>query len=151
MQFRNKNRIGQSLLILMLILVSTACLKKIDEADQLDYNIYDREYTGDQWYVIDNAEQVTNELGQIRARLLVIIPDENVPGLEPSAIRVVVNAVGFNDTVVDFLKDPLLGYARSIDLPYEYGPFNYCINLAIYDDSNDDGINAFDDCVTISE
>ncbi|MGB1102189.1 MAG: hypothetical protein ACPG21_01030 [Crocinitomicaceae bacterium] len=151
MQFFNKNRLGGWLVLAVATVTFISCLKKIDEADQLDYNIYDREYAGDQWYVIESAEQVTNELGQIKARLLVVILESKVPELQPSAIRVVVNATDFDNQVVDFLKDPLLGYAKYLDLPYEDPPYDYCLNLAIYDEDNDEGINAFDDCASILE
>lgn len=151
MQFLYKNRIVSGLLLMGLLVFASSCLKKLEEVDQLNDNIFDREYEGKQWFVLESAEQVTNDLGQIRTRVLVLIPDEFVPDLEPSVIRVVVNANSYDDYVLGIPKDPLLGYAQTIDLPYEGAAEDYCLNIAIYDAENEDAFNAFDDCITITE
>lgn len=134
------------LLVMILPLFFGSCLKKIEEADNLNTNIFDRDYTGDQWYVINDTYQITNDLGQIKARIEVSIPQENVPELKPSNIKVHVEGDGLPVTVIDFPKSGGAGnYDAIVDLPYN-GLITYCITLGIYVEEEDAAINLFEEC-----
>ena len=150
MQFENKNRLISGFFLIGLMLMVSSCLKKIEEVDNLNTNIFDREYTGDQWYMITSAQQVSVD-GQIRVYVYTRIKDEYVPALEPSLIQVVVSAESYDNEVVDFNKSPTLGYSKIISLPYNGATADYCINLALYDEEQDEGINPFDDCTPITD
>lgn len=148
MQFSNTNLIIRLSAIAFVILTLSGCLKKIDGVDELNTNIFDRDYAGEQWYIIDNAEQITNDLGEIKTRIYTVIPEENVPALKPSSISVHLEGDGIEVTVVDYFTAPGGDYELIIDLPYT-GSGTYCITLGIYIDEEDAAINLFEDCVTI--
>ncbi len=148
MQLSTKTLKISLILFVLLPLFLGSCLKKVDGVDEIDTNIFDREYAGDIWYVIKDVEQVTNELGQIKARLNIWIPKENLPGLVPSNIKIHTQGDGLDVTVLDFPLTPGGDYERFIDLPYT-GPGNYCITLGVYIEEDNAAINLFDECVTL--
>jgi hypothetical protein len=136
-----------SLLFLGVILfVSTSCLKKIERTDDLNTNIFDREYSGDIWYEVKNLAQVTNDLGQIRARFSGQIYPDKLPTLKPSAIYILAEGTGFTEQVIDLNQNGSGNFPFSIDLPYVDGLVEYCITLSIYDEDQEIGINPFSVC-----
>ena len=148
MQFRNKNIVLGLMAFLILPFVLTGCLKKVEHVDDLTNNIFDRDYTGEQWYIIEDIAQVSNDLGQIKARLHVTIPAEKVPELNPSSIIVHVSGDGLPVTTIDFPLVPGGDFKAIIDLPF-VGAGNYCIELGIYVKEEDAAINLFTDCRTL--
>ena len=148
MQSRTKT-IKRSLLLLpLLLLFVSSCLKKVEGVDEIDTNIFDREYAGDIWYNITDIEQVTNGVGQLKARLTITIPKSNLPGLVPSSIKIHAEGDGLAVTVIDF---PLVSggsFKQIIDLPYT-GVGEYCIKLGVYLEEENAAINLFDACTSI--
>ncbi|NOQ75295.1 MAG: hypothetical protein GQ574_25010 [Crocinitomix sp.] len=132
----------------MLPLFLGSCLKKVEGIDEINTNIFDREYAGDVWYVIKDIEQVTNDLGQIKARLYTWIPKANLPGLVPSNIKIFVSGDGLPEGVIDYPLTPGGDFERAIDLPY-VSPGEYCITLGIYLEDEDETINLFETCIIL--
>jgi hypothetical protein len=101
MQPRNKTLRFSLLFLGVILLVSTSCLKKIERTEDLNTNIFDREYSGDIWYEVKTLTQVTNDLGQIRARFSGQIYPDKLPTLKPSAIYILAEGTGFTEQVID--------------------------------------------------
>ncbi|MFT5821769.1 MAG: hypothetical protein ACI8ZM_003023 [Crocinitomix sp.] len=148
MQFSNKTIIYNLALLIMLPLFLGSCLKKVEGIDEINSNIFDREYTGDVWYIVQDIEQVTNDLGQIKSRFRIWIPKANLPGLVPSNIKIHTSGDGLDVTVIDFPLTPGGDFERSIDLPYT-GTGEYCITLGIYNEEENAAINLFETCKTL--
>ena len=145
MQFFNKNITVRLIVLLALPFFFSSCLKKIEEVDELNTNIFDREYEGGQWFVVDDVFQLSNELGELKVRFEVVIPSESVPELKPSNIKVHAEGDGLDVTVYDF---PLTGsgdYKAIVDLPY-LGLITYCIKLGVYIEDENAAINLFSYC-----
>lgn len=135
-------------LLLVFAFGFTGCLKKIEEVDQQTTNIFDREYTGEQWFVIDEFFQYTNELGQIRVRVELVVPDENTPVLKASDFDSQIQADGFDEAVVIFNLRTDGSYGVGIDLVYG-GVGEYCVTVGIYLEDEETVINSFTDCFTL--
>ena len=142
MQFSNKTLRYKLALLILLPLFLGSCLKKIEGIDEINTNIFDREYAGDVWFLIKDIEQVTNDLGQIKARLYTWIPKANLPGLVPSNLKIYVEVDGEPKGVTDFPLTPGGDFERVMDLPY-IGPGEYCISLGIYLEDEEEAINIF--------
>lgn len=145
MQFYNQHLIARFGLLFLFAALFTGCLKKIEEADNLNTNIFDRDYAGDQWYVIDDYYQFTNELGQIKTRVEVIVPSENTPDLKSSSLKVEASGSGYTKNILNFNIQTGGDYEGIIDLPYN-GLVTYCIELGIYIEEEEEAINSFEDC-----
>lgn len=135
------------MLILVLPLLCGSCFKKVDGVDEINTNIFDREYAGDVWYEITDIEQLSID-GAIKARLIIWIPKANLPGLVPSNIKVHAEGDGLPVTVLDFPLTTGGDYETVIDLPYT-GVGEYCVKLGIYLEEEDAAINIFENCITL--
>ncbi len=150
MRSSNTPLVIKALAVIILLLVLTGCLKKIEEADELTTNIFDREYTGDQWYNVNEVSLFTNDLGQNKARFDVVIPNENLPELKPSNVQVWVSGYGGDSTaVLDFVLTGSSLYKSTIDLPYAGATADYCVTLGIYLEDENDVINKFSGCYNL--
>ena len=131
-------------LIIAAFLVSS-CLKKIDGVDQLDTNIFDKEYAGPCWFEIDDAYLYYNDFGMQKMMVEAIIPEENVPGLKPSLIFITCRVnnqpeVLFNSTV-NTTGDYSFFYNAAVESSNEY-----CLEAGIYLQEEDSTINRFTLC-----
>ena len=77
-----------SLVPLAFGILLTSCLKKIDAADNLTTNIFDKEYTGDCWFDVVDCYSFQNQVGQTRIRVEAVLYESKMPGLKPSAINI---------------------------------------------------------------
>lgn len=148
MQFSNKTIIYSLALLIMLPLLMGSCLKKIEGIDELNTNIFDRDYEGDIWYDVNSVSQVSNDLGEIKTRFQIRIPKANLPGLVPSYIKIHVEGDGIAVTVLDLPLSPGGNFDRAIDLPYT-GTGEYCLTLGVYNEEEDAAINLFEYCATL--
>lgn len=147
---QSRTKIIKSSLVLFLVFpfFFASCLKKVDGVDELNTNIFDREYAGDVWYVIKDIEQITNGIGEIKARLTIWIPSSNLPGLVPSNIKVHTEGDGLPVNVLDFPVTVGGDFETNVDLPYT-GVGEYCIKIGIYIEEEDAAINIFESCASL--
>lgn len=129
------------------VLLFSSCLKKIDGVDQLNTNIYDKEYAGDSWFIIDDMVGFLVD-GQLRYKMKILIPKENLPNLKPTFIDVncQVNSqdFGVNQAVLKTTGDYKLDLVVVPD-----GGTEYCITMGIYVQEEDVTINSFTECTNI--
>jgi hypothetical protein len=138
-----------SLLFFGLAFVFSGCLKKIDEVDQLDTNVYDRGYAGDQWFEILDYYQFINDLGQTRVRVEYNIPEENLPELKSSFFDLALRKGEV--TTWSYITLPLNGdggYNFYTDFVKNDADV-YCLSLGVYVPDEDAVINDFQECVSL--
>ncbi len=136
------------LVLLVLALTASSCLKKVEGIDELNTNVYDPDYAGEQWFEIVNIFQFTNSLGQIRVRVTFQIPESNTPDLKPSTIDLGVrrgSGAWINDEF-NLIGDGV--YEGEIDFEKTDSDV-YCLSLGIYVEEDNEIINDFMECVAL--
>ena len=136
-----------SLLFISLIFLMSSCLKKIDGVDELNSNVFDKEYTGGLWFEIDDFYTVLID-GQTRYKMEVLIPKENLPSLKPSFLEVScnVNEQDFGVVQANLTSDSNFEFFLIV-IPD--GGTDYCLTMGIYLDDEELTINSFTDCTTL--
>ncbi|MDA7804030.1 hypothetical protein N8987_05580 [Crocinitomix sp.] len=148
MYFRSTLIVIKASVLVSFFLLLSGCFKKFEEVNDLNTNIFDREYTGEQWFEIADAYFYLNFAGVSKARAEIIIPEENVPGLQPSNIAIYATADEMDPLIIDFPRLVNGDYGAIIDLPYD-GLISYCLSLSIYITETQDPINTFEDCFSL--
>lgn len=148
MYFRSKFIAFKAIVLVSLLLLLSGCFKKFEEVGDLNSKIFDREYTGEKWFEIADAYFYLNFAGVSKARAEIIIPEENVPGLQPSNIAIYATAADMDPLIIDFPHLANGDYGATIDLPYD-GLITYCFSLSIYVTVTQEKINSFEDCFSL--
>ncbi|MCG8576182.1 MAG: hypothetical protein MI810_14930 [Flavobacteriales bacterium] len=131
---------------ILLPFVLSSCFKKIEGIDELNTNIYDREYAGDQWFQIEEATEFINEVGQTKVRIDILVPEESTPGLKPSFFYYSVD-VNNEDLGVQSASKKEEGHYE-IELIVDTDPSsNYCVMLGVWIEEDEEAINHFSECV----
>lgn len=149
MQLHTSHIKRAGLLLFGVLLVFSSCLKKIEEADHLDTNIFDRDYTGGQWFNIVDYYQYSNELGQIRVKVVFDIPESNLPNLKSSYFN-----LAYRRGTTELWQYAVLelnnkgGFNGSFDFITNEEHL-YCLTLGIYLPEEDAVINYFEECVQL--
>jgi hypothetical protein len=76
------------LIISLLMLAASSCLKKIEGADSVNTNIFDPEFGGAQWFMIDTIFEFTNQFNNPQISIDFFILPEYTPELKPSSIDI---------------------------------------------------------------
>jgi len=133
------------ILVMSLIFVLTSCLKKIDKADNLNTNIFDKEYAGPCWFTIEDTYTYINGNGQTRVRTEAVLYESKMPGLKPSSVKI-------NCQVNDqqsILLNVITNYNGDYPFYYDAIPESsneYCFEAGIYLEAEDSIINKFTVC-----
>lgn len=142
----------KKLLIVFAGLLLVSCVKKIEKADQLNDNIFDREYTGKQWFELVDVYKYFNELGQQLVAVEAIIPPEKFPDLRPTKITIGASLNGMPAEEVACFQN----FNGEFEFFKSYTPNisnNYCISLGLVVVSTDgegtEIINSFEECVQL--
>ena len=130
-----------------LVLSFTSCLKKIDGVDELNTNIFDKEYQGDCWFYIKSTTTFINQFGQTRVRVIGILPDANMPALKPSSIKIRYQVNEQSEILAAVSIDNKSNYTFIYDAVPETVN-SYCLKAGIYLESEDSTINT---CVICDE
>ena len=130
-----------------LVLSFTSCLKKIDGVDELNTNIFDKEYQGDCWFYIKSTTTFINQFGQTRVRVIGILPDANMPALKPSSIKIRYQVNEQSEILAAVPIDNKSNYTFIYDAVPETVN-SYCLKAGIYLESEDSTINT---CVICDE
>lgn len=136
-------------ILLLIAFIFVGCFKKFEEVDTLNTNIFDRDYIGEKWFVIEETLLYTNEIGQNKARAKVVIPEEYVPELKPSNISLELKGKSIDTKLIDFPQAINGDYEGFIDLPYVGVDSIYCFELGIYVVEENSAINSFEECYSI--
>lgn len=136
-------------LIILFTIGLFGCFKEVEEVSSLNTNIFDRDYAGEKWYVVEDSYLITNELGQNKVRNDIVIPDTVMPGLRPSKIAVMYTGPTIDTVVADIPQSPLGGYRNALSLPYVGADSTYCFSIGIYIEEEDAAINIFETCVKL--
>lgn len=126
----------------------SSCLKKIDEMDNLNTNIFDPEYAGDKWYSIDDAYLYTNSFNDQYVRIEYSIPESAVPTIQPTGISIMSQCNNYPAEP----DSAILSYKGHYEGVLQYlpdGSTEYCIDLGIYIWDKDTTINRFSECVSL--
>lgn len=133
------------ILSVFVIFMSTSCLKKIEGTDNLTTNIFDSEYTGDVWFVIDDVFTYYTDFGQLKVRVEAFIPNANMPALKPNLIYI-------NCHVNDEPEITFYAYKNTKgDYPFYFDLMpattnEYCMEAGIYLQEQDTTVNRFTLC-----
>jgi hypothetical protein len=132
--------------ICILLFLSSACLKKIEEIDTMTTNIYDTAYTGDSWFFIDDAYEYMNGLGENKVKLVCVVPASATPDLKPSFFKVIANINADSLGIVSTDKE----FDESYEFWLDTDPStdnNYCITLSVFIEEDSSSINPFTECI----
>lgn len=133
-------------LVITTILISlTSCLKKMDEVDNLNDNIFDYEYQGNAWFEIQDVITYYNQFGQLFVRVKAIIPAENTPDLKPNLIYIACDVNDNGQVIFNAYKNVNGAYPFYYDL-LPQSQNNYCLKAGIYLQEQDSIINTFELC-----
>lgn len=141
-----KNYILISVLFLMILLSS--CLKKIEGTDNLTTNIFDVEYTGDAWFLIEDIYTYYTTFGQLKVRVEAVIPNANMPVLKPNLIYVNCHVNDEPEVIFYTYKNTKGDYTFYYDLMPETTN-SYCLEAGIYLQEQDTTINRFTLCTSL--
>jgi hypothetical protein len=126
----------------------SSCLKKIEGTDSLTTNIFDAEYTGDVWFLIDDIYTYYTDFGQLKVRVEAAIPNANMPVLKPYLIYI-------NCHVNDEPEITFYAYKNTKgDYPFYFDLMpvtsnQYCLEAGIYLQDQDTTINRFTLCTSL--
>jgi len=131
--------------ILCLIFALTSCLKKIDAADNLNTNIFDKEYVGPCWFTIEDTYIFINGDGQARVRVEAVLYESKMPGLKPSSVK-----INYQVNDQQAILSNVITNSNG-DYPFYYDAIpessnEYCLEAGIYLEAEDSIINKFTVC-----
>lgn len=131
-----------------LIFGLTSCLKKIEGTDQLNTNIFDKDYLGDCWFELDTIYQYYNSFGFPIIRVKAVLPEKNMPELKPYIVYVSCHINSNSDVIFNAKNDGKGNYPFYLDVnPASSG--EYCMTAGIYLEGQDTVINTFTLCGTL--
>ena len=128
--------------------VAVSCLKKTEGIEEMNTNIFDKEYQGDKWFLIEEAHSFFNQTGLPRVRVEAYIPSGNMPELKPYSVQLQCSVNEQSVQLVDAIIDNDGNYLFHYDaVPEPSG--EYCLSAGIYVEEEDTAINTFVECVDL--
>lgn len=136
------------ILFILPLFLFTSCLKKIEEADQLNTNIFDRDYEGYIWFEIDEIYQYINTDGLTKIRVDGLIPRNRLPGLKPTFVTVSCDVNGQDFGIINAAQNIHGDYEVNLDATPD-GSSSYCLTMGIYLEEDESVINSFTACADL--
>jgi len=133
------------LIILFISILFSSCLKKIEEADNLNTNIFDKEYAGGCWFNVTDTYSYINGDGQTKIRIEAVLPESNMPGLKPSSVAIYCSVNDQPELLLNVGTDDNGNYPFYYDAIPESSN-EYCLEAGLYLASEDSTINRFVVC-----
>ena len=129
-------------------LLLSSCLKKIEEVDSANTNIFDPDYAGEQWWSYDDVYLYTNSNNDQFVHFDFSIPQEKAPKLKPPTIDVSVKVNGGDPhyTGANIYIDG--SYKGGLNIP-PTGETSFCLEIGIFVESDTLIINEFTDCMSL--
>lgn len=131
-----------------LILMLSSCIKKIQEVDDASTNIFDPEYTGEQWFIYEEVSMYTNSNNDTKIRIDIKVPEENVPTLNPVGFSIWSKLNNSAERIDSLTIDNAGDYTTSLIYDPD-GSTDYCIDLGIYNYNPDTVFNIFSECKSL--
>ncbi|MEX1003088.1 MAG: hypothetical protein WDZ35_13300 [Crocinitomicaceae bacterium] len=131
-----------------ILLLFSSCLKKIEEVDNANTNIYDPDYVGEQWWVYENVNVFTDGNNNQKVALEYSVSEEKAPGLNSPKINLAVLVNSETDTIYASADINTSGdYSGSVIINYN-GAANYCMEIGVF---TQEGltINSFEECKSL--
>jgi hypothetical protein len=132
-------------ILILVALLATSCLKKIEGVNDLDTNIFDKEYAGPCWFYVDDTYTYFNMFGMPRVMVEAVLPEENVPGLKPSMIFITCQVNNQQEILFNSTVNNKGDYTFYFDAAPESSN-SYCLEAGIYLQEEDTTINRFTIC-----
>lgn len=124
-----------------------SCLKKIDEVDEADKNIFDPTYDGDIWFEVDTIYLFTDQWNNEKVKFNYHILEERTPLLKPSQINL---WIAVNDNNGFFAPAPLstAGLYGGTFTQLPDGTTSYCVEIGVVTINGGDTLvyNQFTQC-----
>ena len=76
----------KAILYIAVLFVSVSCLKKVEQVETANTNIFYPDYAGGQWFVFDDVSIYTNQNNDQRLKFEFTIPESYAPDLQPTEI-----------------------------------------------------------------
>lgn len=133
--------------LLSIIAFCSSCLKKIEEVDTANTNIFDPEYAGDQWWIYDDVSMFTNQNNDTYIKIE-FSAEDHLPDLKPTSIdvSVIINEEPPIYTTMDISPS---GDLEGIVTISPMSTTNYCIEIGVYIEEEDRTINSFSECKSL--
>jgi len=129
-------------------LLFASCLKKIDEVENASTNIFDPNYTGGQWWVYEDVSLVTNSNNDTKIKIDILVPEENVPTLNPVGFSVWSQLNEYEGRVDSLSVDYSGDYSGALIYDPD-GSTDFCLQLGIYNYDPDTIVNVFSECKSL--
>lgn len=129
------------------LLFLTSCLKKIEEVESANTNIFDPEYAGEQWWEYDDVSLITNQNNDTYVSIE-FSAEEHLPELKPTLmdVRVVVNdGTPIYTSMILSPSGDLEGVVNILPT----GETNFCVEVGVYVQEEDRTINTFTECKSL--
>ena len=131
--------------VILSFFLFTSCLKKNDEINRLNTNIFDKDYSQGVWFNVLKSVKYINDFGSPIVRFEYEIPENKTPSLKGSFINVASKKAN-GDWVFEKLSIGTDGsYDGIIEFPAVVSN-NYCFFLGIHNTDDDSVINSFEYC-----
>lgn len=136
------------IVILSLSFALSSCLKKIEAADNLNTNIFDKEYAGDCWFVVEDTYTYINSDGMTLVRVEANLYGSKMPELKPSSVKINCHVNDKPDILIEVVTDNKGNYPFYYDLVPETSN-EYCLEAGLFLEVEDTIINKFTVCTNL--
>lgn len=130
---------------ILILLLCCSCLKKIEEVETANTNIFDEEYAGDQWFVFDDVYLYTTSNNDLRLKFEYSIHENRAPELQPTNIPISIRINGGDVIITSAPIQPDGNYDGEFEIN-PTGETNFCLEIGVYIEEENKTINSFVDC-----
>jgi hypothetical protein len=134
--------------ILVILLSCYSCLKKIEEVETANTNIFDPDYGGEKWWVYDDVFVWTNSNNDQFIRFEFSVLESFAPDLKPISIALGVSVNGSVPIVSSVSKTTSGDYKGTLDIN-PIAATNFCLDIGVYVEEEQITINSFSDCMSL--
>ena len=135
-------------IFIFVVFISVSCVKKVENIDNIDTNIFDEEYAGDQWFEVIDAYEFYNSEGQLKVKFEVEIPKENLPNLRPTKIDLAIKLNSGSYEYIECFQNVFGDFEFEKDYS-KVSTGSYCLDIGLFDEEEDRILNNFTECVNI--
>lgn len=126
----------------------SSCLRKIEKVDELNTNVFDKDYAGGTWFQIVDAYTFFNDMGLPRVRVEAMIEGSKMPGLKPSYVQIAASVNGEAEVLLIANLDGNGNYDFHVDALVNSSG-DYCLTAGIYLEDEETTINSFTECTSL--
>jgi hypothetical protein len=129
-------------ILLVIPLLLTSCFKKLEGVDELNDNIYDREYTGGPWFQITDAVEYFDIFANPKVRVEIEVPAEATPTYKPSNFYYTldINGEDFGTVFEPMQEEGHYEIEKSVD---PHPSDTYVVTMGVWIDETQESINPF--------